>query len=356
MSEPDVIWDLYHRMYRSRLFEQAINQLWHEGLISGELHSGMGEEAICAGIDIHLESGDALALDHRGTVPLLMRGCDPRLILLELLGHPEGLCAGYGGHMHLFDQSVPAASSGIVGAAGPAAAGFALAAKYLHRGKISVAYFGEGALNQGMLMESFNLAVAWGLPILFVCKDNNWSITTRSAEVTGGDITERAAAFGLTVARADGFDALDVHKKAADLINSVRSQAKPAFLHAACVHLEGHFLGDPLLRFRKKPFAQLRRQGIPMARSAAKPKGAPFGERMQAIKSILSTVGKSIVDHFSGVRDPLLLTRQKLAGDKTRLADLETLIMTEIEEVTQKVLSELDLYQSEETGVQGEQD
>lgn len=356
MTEPDVIRELYQRMFRSRVFEQTINRLWNEGLISGELHSGMGEEAICAGIDLHLEPGDALALDHRGTVPLLMRGCDPQSLILELLGHPDGLCAGYGGHMHLFDQSVPAVSSGIVGAAGPAASGFALAAKYLHTGKISVAYFGEAAVNQGMLMESFNLAVAWNLPVLFVCKDNNWSITTRSADVTGGNITERAASFGLNVAHADGFDVMDVHKKAGDLIASIRAGGKPAFLHATCVHLEGHFLGDPLLRFRQKPFTQMRRQGIPMAKSAAMPRGAPFKERMKAIKSVLENVGKSVTEHFSKVRDPLNLTRRNLILDESELLNMEARIKEEIKAVTEKALNDYAVYQSELSGNPKEQD
>jgi pyruvate dehydrogenase E1 component alpha subunit len=116
---PD-LWDLYRQMLRSRLFEAAVMRLWREGKISGEMHLGRGEEAIAAGVVAHLQDGDALALDHRGTAPLLMRGMDPVLLLREFLGRADGLCAGMGGHMHLFSPSHLAASSGIVGAAGPA--------------------------------------------------------------------------------------------------------------------------------------------------------------------------------------------------------------------------------------------
>jgi TPP-dependent pyruvate/acetoin dehydrogenase alpha subunit len=145
-SEQIDIWHLYHQMYRSRIFEEAIARLWSEGLISGEMHLGIGEEAICAGVAAHLQDGDAVALDHRGTPPLVLRGTDLQPILYELLGSDKGLCAGHGGHMHLYDKERLMASSGIVGSSGPAAAGFALAAKYLRQGKIAVAYFGEGAL------------------------------------------------------------------------------------------------------------------------------------------------------------------------------------------------------------------
>jgi TPP-dependent pyruvate/acetoin dehydrogenase alpha subunit len=127
MMPPD-LWELYALMLKSRLFEEAIAALWHDGSISGEMHLGTGEEAIIAGVVAHLREGDAMALDHRGTAAMLMRGVNPKLILNELLGHPGGLCGGMGGHMHLFSKEHLAASSGIVGAEGPVAAGFALSA------------------------------------------------------------------------------------------------------------------------------------------------------------------------------------------------------------------------------------
>ncbi len=184
------------------------------GLISGEMHLGTGEEAIIAGVVSQLRDGDAMALDHRGTAALLMRGLDPVPILRELLGRPDGLCGGMGGHMHLFSKEHLAASSGIVGAAGPVAAGFALAANHLRPGSISVAFFGEGAMNQGMLMESMNLASAWKLPVLFVCKDDGWAITTKSEEMTGGDLNERARGLGVPPVEADGLDVAAVWEAA----------------------------------------------------------------------------------------------------------------------------------------------
>ena len=152
------LWSLYALMKRSRQFEGAVTQLWKDGLISGEMHLGTGEEAILAGVVPQLCPGDAMAVDHRGSAAFLLRGVDPVLLLREMLGRDDGLCGGRGGHMHLYSKEHLAASSGIVGAEGPTAVGFALAAQYLRPGTITVAFFGEGAMNQGMLMESINLA------------------------------------------------------------------------------------------------------------------------------------------------------------------------------------------------------
>lgn len=198
------LWSLYRQMLRSRLFEEKVMELWDAGQISGEMHLDLGEEAIVAGVVSHLQEGDAMALDHRGTPPLVMRGMDLVSLLRELLGQKDGLCGGWGGHMHLFSQELLAASSGIVGATGPMGAGFALSAQNLRPHNIAVAFFGEGAVNQGMVMESLNLAVAWNLPVLFVCKDNELSITTYSPSVTGGNILERVRSFGMETYEADG--------------------------------------------------------------------------------------------------------------------------------------------------------
>src|SRR5574341_152459 len=250
------LWALYALMLKSRLFEEAIAQLWHDGLISGEMHLGTGEEAIIAGVVAHLREGDAMALDHRGTAALLMRGVDPVLILRELLGDAGGLCGGMGGHMHLFSKEYLAASSGIVGAEGTTAAGFALSAQYLRSGAIAVAFFGEGAINQGMLMESMNLASAWNLPVLFVCKDNGWAITTQSDRVTGGDVNERARGLGIPFVEVDGRDVSAVWEAAHSAIEGARSGQGPTFLRARCVHFEGHFLGFHLLRIVRDPLRE----------------------------------------------------------------------------------------------------
>lgn len=246
---------LYRQMLRARAFELAVADLWQRGLVGGEMHLGTGEEAVAAGVVTHLEDGDGLALAHRCSPPLVVRGVPLLPILRELLGQPDGLGGGKAGHMHLFSRAHLAGSSGIVGASLPMGAGLALAAARLRRGRIAVAFTGEGALNQGMALETLNLAVAWRLPLLVVCIDNAWSIVTRSSDVTGGTPVERAAAFGWRVDTADGTDVEAVHAESGALIDDLRAarRPRPAFLHCPCPRLDGHFLGDPLIRASRRP-------------------------------------------------------------------------------------------------------
>ena len=325
---------LYRLMLRSRRFEEAVTSLWEAGKISGEMHLGVGEEAIVAGVVAHLQDGDAMALDHRGTPPLVMRGVDLALLLKEFLGRSDGLCKGMGGHMHLFSAQHLAASSGIVGSSGPLAAGFALAAQYLHPGNVSVAFFGDGASNQGMLLESFNLASAWQLPLIFICKDNTWAITTQSPGVTGGNIIDRARAFGLIAAEVDGSDVEAVHSAAGRMIERARDGDGPSFLLARCPRLEGHFLGDPLRRANMLELA-----GPLMAAFVAQP-GAPVAERAYSLGTLLSLVGKTTVEKNWKRHDPVVKARRKLQSQKAGLDTLEKEVEAEIRLVLETAMME----------------
>jgi TPP-dependent pyruvate/acetoin dehydrogenase alpha subunit len=341
-SKQQNLWSLYGRMFQSRLFEEAVSQLWVDGLISGEMHLGTGEEAIIAGVLDHLQDGDAMALDHRGTAPLLMRGVDPFLILRELMGHPEGLCGGKGGHMHLFSKEHLAASSGIVGSSGPAAVGFALAARYLRPGKIAVAFFGEGAMNQGMLMESMNLAAVWNLPVLFVCKDDNWSITTNSAQTTGGSLPQRVSGLGLSIFDADGRDVDAVWHAAQEAIDRLREGQGPAFLHTKCVHLDAHFLGFQLVRVARYPLKEIPGIILPLIRSFLQPGGASIRERYSGVKLILQTNMATRRDaRLDASNDPIVRTRQGLVHEAEKLGALESTIREEIATLISTALLEV---------------
>jgi pyruvate dehydrogenase E1 component alpha subunit len=298
------------------------------------MHLGTGEEAIVAGIMDHLQEGDALALDHRGTPPLIMRGVDPVLILRELLGQTEGLCGGNGGHMHLFSKAHLAASSGIVGAAGPAGVGFGLAAHSLRPGTIAVAFFGEGAMNQGMLMEAMNLAVVWNLPVLFVCKDDAWSITAESDHFSGGTIRGRAQSLGLQVQQGDGRDVVQVWKLTQKAVQQLRNGGGPQFLHLGCVHLKGHFLGYQLIRITHNPLKELPSLAVPLIKSFFRPRGAPLQERLASLKIVLSAILKTWHDPREDlINDPIFRTRNQLTADLGRLEALEDTLQAEIRRV-----------------------
>ena len=332
---PD-LWSLYRQMLRSRLFEEAVARLWYDGEISGEMHQGTGEEAVVVGVVSQLEDGDAMALDHRGTAPLAMRGVDLVALLREFLGHPDGLCGGMGGHMHLFSPSHLAASSGIVGAEGPAVAGFALAARRLRPGTLAVAFFGEGAMNQGMLLEALNLAVVWNLPAIFVCKDTDWAITTCSPSVTGGDLTERVQGFGMQAVDVDGTDVEAVWDIAREAMQRARQGGGPTFLHTRCVHLDGHFLDDPLLALAHHPVREMAPMVWPLTKAFLSPKGAPIKERVASLWSILSSIRRAGEDLAEArQRDPLVRARQKLTSDPERLQVLEDEVAHEIKQAVE---------------------
>jgi acetoin:2,6-dichlorophenolindophenol oxidoreductase subunit alpha len=336
------LWSLYALMLKARLFEDATAKLWHEGLISGEMHLGTGEEGIIAGVVSHLRDGDAMALDHRGTAALLMRGIEPVSILREFLGHQEGLCGGMGGHMHLFSKAHLAASSGIVGSAGPAAAGFALAAQYLRPQAIAVAFFGDGAMNQGMLMESLNLAAVWKLAVLFVCKDDGWGITTKSEVSTGGNLDDRARGLGVPAFSVDGVDVSKVWEVAQAAIDRIRSGEGPVFIRARCVHFEGHFLGFQPIRIVRNPLKEMPKIAVGMTKSILKLDGAAISERITGLKNVMASVISTLRDpRRDRANDPLLHTRVILQSEETRLKAMEDQIAKDINNVLKIVLAEV---------------
>jgi acetoin:2,6-dichlorophenolindophenol oxidoreductase subunit alpha len=328
---PPDLWVLYELMFKSRCFEEAVQQIWKDGKISGEMHLGMGEEAIVAGIVSQLREGDAMALEHRGTPPMLIRGVEPVALLREFMGQADGLCGGKGGHMHLFAPDKLVASSGIVGAAGPAAAGFALAGEMLRPGTVSIAFFGDGATSEGMLMESMNLAVVWKLPVIFVCKDNDWAITTPANTVVGGNLLARAQAFGMQAFEVDGTDVGAVWSVGESALRHARSGHGPVFLWAHCSHLEGHFLGDGLLDMLRRPIYSFRKRIWPMVKSFFRRDGAPLAERIASVQQILDYV-VSAQGQTDRQHDPLVRARQMLeAENPARLDKLEAAIRDEIQ-------------------------
>lgn len=325
---PDLFF-LYRQMLRSRRFEEAVKSVWEAGKISGEMHLGIGEEAIAAGVVGHLQDGDAMSLDYRCTPPLIIRGIDPVLLLNEFMGKKSGLCGGQGGHMHMFSRSHLVASSGIVGASGPVGAGFALAAQYLGKDNVALAFFGEGAFNQGSTMEALNLAAIWKLPLIFVCKNNKWAISTVSRSVTGGDLLERARGLGVPGSEVDGTDVEAVWKAAGDAIDMAREGGGPSFLMAHCSRLGGHFLGDPLQR------VDMGDTGRRLMASLATRPGAELPERIRSIVTLLSMVGGTSGLKPGGRNDPIIRLRKKLNHDRPKLEEIENAVEREMRDVMQ---------------------
>ena len=159
--------------------------------------------------------------------------------------------------------------------------------------------------------------------------------------MTGGNLTDRAASFGLNTHEADGFDVESVANSVESIITNIRTEQHPAFLRANCIHLEGHFLGDPLLRFKRTPIKQMREQGIPMVKSAISLKGAPLKKRLVSVKNIVKVISASTKDHFWDKKDPLQTTRKKLSENQDQLNELEMNVTSEIKTVFEGVMKEL---------------
>jgi pyruvate dehydrogenase E1 component alpha subunit len=240
--------------------------------------------------------------------------------------------------MHLFSRPHLAASSGIVGASAPAAVGFALSARYLRPGSIAVAFFGEGAMNQGMVLESFNLAASWKLPVLFICKDSAMAITTLSSSVTSGSLIERAQSFGMDAKEINGSDIQAVWDAAKSAIALARNGDGPSYLHMHCLRPEGHFLGDPLIRVARHPLKGMKELAGPLLKSVTRKKGTSWGQRAGSLKGVSSLLRRTIKSQRMKEKDPLALLRQDIRTDKEHLERIEKEVKEEMQAAVDKAL------------------
>jgi pyruvate dehydrogenase E1 component alpha subunit len=240
--------------------------------------------------------------------------------------------------MHLASRAHLAAASGIVGASLPAAAGFALAARRLRPGAIGVAFTGEGAMNQGQALETLNLASAWSLPMVVICIDNGWAITTRSESVTSGDLADRARAFGWRTAKVDGTNAQAVHEMAGELVTHAREGRGPGFLLADCPRLDGHFLGDPLLRQARDPLGAETRATLSDVMSGLRTGGTSgLISRARSLIEIGVTMGRASFSAGRGSgRDPIVLARAALGVSQRQ--PIDDAVEKEIRDVVERAL------------------
>jgi TPP-dependent pyruvate/acetoin dehydrogenase alpha subunit len=229
-----------------RAFETQVAALYRDGEIPGFVHTSLGQEAVAAGVCGALARDDYLTTTHRGHGHVLAKGADVDGMMAELFGRATGLSRGKGGSMHVADPSVGIlGANAIVGAGIPLATGAALSSKLLRQGRVSVAFFGEGAVNQGAFHEAVNLAAIWDLPVLFLCENNRYAEFTDSstmARVAG--VTERAAAYGIRALAVDGNDSQAVHAAAVEAVAACRAGEGPVLIEALTYRWHGHYEGD----------------------------------------------------------------------------------------------------------------
>jgi TPP-dependent pyruvate/acetoin dehydrogenase alpha subunit len=233
---------LYRRMRFIRTFEERLLGLFETGLLNGTTHACIGQEADCVAVMERLDEHDHVFSNHRCHGHYLARTEDARGLLAEIMGLPEGICAGIGGSQHLAAPGFK--SNGVQGGIVPAAAGIALAQKLSRSGAISVVFIGDGTLGEGVVYESLNLASLWQLPLLIVLEDNGWSQSTPSHLNLAGGMRERFEAFGVAVEEIDSTDVREIEPVAGRAVSFVRERGAPCALIIHTYRLCHHSKND----------------------------------------------------------------------------------------------------------------
>lgn len=231
-ATPEILLDIYRRMVRIRIFEEEAGKLMEAGKIPGALHLYVGEEAVAAGVMVHLRDTDQITSTHRGHGHLVAKGGDLRKMYAELYGRATGYCKGKGGSMHISDLDLGMlGANGIVGAGPPIAIGAAFSNQYRGTDDVTCCFFGDGASNEGTLHEAANMAALYRLPVIFVCENNGFGEFTRQERHQAvRDIADRAAGYGMPGVVADGMDAVAVFESAGEAIARARRGEGPTLL------------------------------------------------------------------------------------------------------------------------------
>jgi TPP-dependent pyruvate/acetoin dehydrogenase alpha subunit len=239
---------MYRRMCLIRSFEEHARDMFMDGTIRGATHMYIGEEAAAVGACTALRRDDYITSTHRGHGHCLAKGGDPRAMMAELLGKATGYCHGKGGSMHIADLDLGIlGANGIVAGGVGIATGAAYSSRYRGTDQVVCCFFGDGALNQGVLHESENMAALWKLPIIFFCEWNKYAEFSPSANfLPVSDLTTRAVPYGFPSTLVDGNDALAVYQAVAAAVKRARAGEGPTMIFADTYRIEGHTIGDPL--------------------------------------------------------------------------------------------------------------
>ena len=277
-------------MIRIREFENTCRRLFARGRLPGFVHLYIGQEAVATGTCLALRPDDQITSNHRGHGHVIAKGGDPARMFAELLGKADGYCGGKGGSMHIVDfPSGMLGTNGIVGGGIPIAAGAALANQYLANSKVALSFFGDGATNQGVFFESLNLAALWRLPIIFLVENNQYTEWTRTEDLTVGEITARAAPFGVPARKVDGNDVAVVYGAVREAAVRARSGEGPSLIECATYRWQGHNEGEEAFAGRYRPASEIEewkaKDPIAALESRLLEDGVVDDARLQAIRS-----------------------------------------------------------------------
>lgn len=243
-----MLMDLYRMMLRIRAFETRAAECFTKGMLAGNIHLCIGQEAVAAGACYALKKEDYIATTHRGHGHTIAKGGQLDRMLAELFGKKTGYCNGKGGSMHIADVEGlhHLGANGIVGAGIPIAAGAALASKVWGDKHVTLCFFGDSASNQGTFHEAINMAAAWKLPVVFLCENNNYGVSTNIHSVTNTDtIAVRAKGYDIPGNTVDGNDPAVVYEAVKEAVDFARAGNGPSIVECMTYRHQGHYCGDP---------------------------------------------------------------------------------------------------------------
>ena len=238
--------EVLRQMHLIRQFEEGAEQAYTRGLVHGTMHLSIGQEASATGVCAVLEPGDYITSTHRGHGHCIAKGAEPKYMFAEFFGKDTGYCRGRGGSMHIADvASGNLGANGIVGGGLPIAVGAALALQQEARPNVVVCFFGDGANNEGAFHESLNMAAIWKLPVVFVCENNQYGMSTSTERSTAVKrISQRAVAYDMPGVTVDGNEFAAVAQAAADAVDRARSGQGPSLLECLTYRHRGHSKSD----------------------------------------------------------------------------------------------------------------
>jgi pyruvate dehydrogenase E1 component alpha subunit len=264
---PGQLVGMLRTMLMIRQFETRALELYREGAMRGTTHPYIGMEAVAVGACAALRRDDRITSTHRGHGHCLAKGGDPRLMMAELLGKATGYCKGKGGSMHIADVDAGIlGANGIVGGGIGLATGAALAAQLAGRDDVTLCFFGDGALNQGILHEAANMAAIWRLPVVYICENNQYAMSARADKFTSvPDPAVRATGYGFPGLSCDGMDVLAVYRTVGGAVARARAGEGPSLVVCVTYRFMGHHVGDPL-NYRDKAEVEQWRTRDPIER------------------------------------------------------------------------------------------
>ncbi|MFC0672446.1 thiamine pyrophosphate-dependent dehydrogenase E1 component subunit alpha [Brachybacterium hainanense] len=253
LTDPDEALAALATMWRIRLFEEAVEDLYGRGMMHGTMHLSIGEEAIPTATCRNLEDGDQITSTHRGHGHCIARGADLGRMMAELLAKDNGYCRGRGGSMHIADVATGnLGANGIVAGGVPIAAGAGLTNQLTGNGKVAVCFHGDGAVGEGAWHEALTLASMWDLPVVFVCENNQYGMSMSSKlAFKVENLSDKAAGYGIPGVTVDGNDLVAVQQATAEAIDRARSGGGPSFVEALTYRWRGHSKSDKN-RYRSK--------------------------------------------------------------------------------------------------------